>query len=469
VALARALTVALGGMLAALSLTTIGVAWTYVGEAFPGFLPAANGIVSQLELPDWPGARAGLRFNDWIAEIDGAPIAGGGAVWAHVRSVPLGTSATYTLNRQGILGTVTRSEVTVATRVFGLADFFTVFVPLWATGIFVAFSGLLLYALRPDEAASRVFLGTSAALSVLLLTGFDYYSSHLFHRLTPFASAVFLGTLLHLALLLPQAKAPLVRRRYVPLAMYAPSLIVGLGLQATMFNDIQSFVVFTNVAFLISTLSIGVFTASALQLSRTSRSSSIRRQARIQAVGIGVVSAIPLLIATLTALGGASFPMGVVVPLGAGFALIAPYSLASLLEEDRVIGFFFRERYQRVQSLRRLSQDLVGASALSEIAAAVTTHLHTSISRRSELIFVLERLGLSERARLGSEGTASEASVGAAIEGFTNVASFPARHFAIRREDSLVGTLAVAASWRGFAHKPPSPSNEHSPPAPSRI
>ena len=135
---ARALTIALGGMLAALSLITLGVGWSYVGAAFPGFLPAANGIVSQLELPDWPGARAGLRFNDWVAEIEGVPISEGGAVWTHAGAVPLGTPVTYTVNHLGLLGTVTPLTVTIPTRTFGLADFFTVFVPLWATGVFGA-------------------------------------------------------------------------------------------------------------------------------------------------------------------------------------------------------------------------------------------------------------------------------------------------------------------------------------------
>src|SRR5690606_31432431 len=59
-------------------------------------------------------------------------------------------------------------------------------------------------------------------------------------------------------------------------------------------------------------------------------------------------------------------------------------------------------------------------------------------------ILVLERLGLSERARLGSEGATSETSVREAVAGGGHIGSLTAaRHFAIRTEDLLVATLAV--------------------------
>jgi signal transduction histidine kinase len=100
--------------------------------------------------------------------------------------------------------------------------------------------------------------------------------------------------------------------------------------------------------------------------------------------GVGLVLAVPLFTATLTSIGGASLPMGLLVPLAAGLGLV-PYSLATLLDEDRVVRFVFKERYRRSQTQRLLSQMLASASSVRLVADAAVDVVHRVLGASAEL------------------------------------------------------------------------------------
>src|SRR5690348_10348722 len=92
-----AIAIALGALLLAARTTVTSRAW--VGRVFPGFLVRPDGIVASIGLAGWPGAAvAGLRGSRVVA-VDGAAVASGADVYAHVGRVAPGAAVRYAVRR----------------------------------------------------------------------------------------------------------------------------------------------------------------------------------------------------------------------------------------------------------------------------------------------------------------------------------------------------------------------------------
>ena len=92
------------GILGSLSIASIiFAAGQWVAKPFPGFFIHANRSVGPYFLPTWTGGQSGLRTLDQVVAVNGLPLVTRDQLYSQVRSVPAGTTFTYSINRAGQL------------------------------------------------------------------------------------------------------------------------------------------------------------------------------------------------------------------------------------------------------------------------------------------------------------------------------------------------------------------------------
>ncbi|MBK8258144.1 MAG: HAMP domain-containing histidine kinase [Polyangiaceae bacterium] len=286
-------------------MAVIGLSATgYYRKPFPGVLLDADGVVSSLGLPSWPGFRQGLAFPDRLVSVGNRDLSGEPG---KVRAKALDSAA----ERAGQGGLVhacfeTRRQpkplcVDLPVQPLSpLAWWLFAGMPLIIGAAFVA-AGVTALLASPRGRLSRTFAFSSAWYALFLFTLFDYHTSRLFVPLFHLAYAIGpLGCFI-LPLRLPDDAAVLERRRWLVPAAYG----VGVSLAAALLVAHAvgaSTVGLRNVCAVLLGVSF-IFFASAI-LYRFARAKGPRRKALRMLVGAMVPAHAPIGVAFLLALAG---------------------------------------------------------------------------------------------------------------------------------------------------------------------
>jgi hypothetical protein len=65
---------ALVGIMAVVCLSSFVGALSWLNKPFPGFLLYKEASVGSFKSSEWPGIKAGLKFHERIAAVDGKPV-----------------------------------------------------------------------------------------------------------------------------------------------------------------------------------------------------------------------------------------------------------------------------------------------------------------------------------------------------------------------------------------------------------
>jgi transcriptional regulator with GAF, ATPase, and Fis domain len=204
----------------------------FIGRPWAGFGMLPDGSVAPLALsPVRIGAEGrGLAFDDRIVAVDGVPVADAADVRAVVERAGPDVPLRYTV-RRGSEGSL---DVVVPTTTFTAADWSELFLPPLAGGLALGLTlGLLPLLARPDLVTTRLFF--LANLGIAVNFGFLASDAYVVHHLPRWGfifTGLAIGSLLHLALLMPQARAPLTTHRWPTLSVIYGSAAAQAGLLA---------------------------------------------------------------------------------------------------------------------------------------------------------------------------------------------------------------------------------------------
>lgn len=216
------LALVLAGWFATVAVESLGL----LGNGFPGFFVWDNGYLASFHNADWTGIAQGLPLNGGrIASVDGAPFAGGKALFDAAAALPLGSPIAYEV--VGVDG-VTRSFV-VPTMSFGWIDYLgTIGVYLWnALVCFVV--GIAALYLRPAHLQARAFAASMTLLGLVLLLAIDLNTAYRFVPWYLLCEALLPASVFAFGLVFPTVRVAPERTRRVFGAFYTVAACFGLA------------------------------------------------------------------------------------------------------------------------------------------------------------------------------------------------------------------------------------------------
>ncbi len=200
----------------------------FIGRPWSGFGMLPDGSVAPLTLSPLrlPEVARPLQFDDRVIAVDGAAVDGAAGVRAAVERAGPGAPLRYTVRRRG----AGEFEAVIPTTVFSASDYAELFLPLLLGGLLGIAVGLLPVLIRPDSTPARLFfLGQIAVAVNFAFLASDAYLVHQLPRWGFVFTALAVGTLLHLALVMPEVRAPLrTHPRATLAAIYGAATLAGI-------------------------------------------------------------------------------------------------------------------------------------------------------------------------------------------------------------------------------------------------
>jgi signal transduction histidine kinase len=277
----------------------------YYGKPFPGVLVDAEGVVSSLGLPSWPGFHAGLGFPDRLVSVAGEDVSNRHGA-ARARALDQAVERRGPGSEIDACFESARPEphvrcVTLPIRPLEpLAWWLFAGLPFLIGAAFVGAGVIAMFA-SPAGRLSRTFAFTSIWYALFLFTLFDYHTSRLFVPVFHLAYAIGpLGCFI-LPLRLPDDVPLLLKRPRLVYAAYGVGAALAAALMLTHALG-RSTVGLRNVCAVLLGLSFIFFACTVLL--RFSRAEGARRDALRVLVGAMVPAHAPIGLAFLLALAG---------------------------------------------------------------------------------------------------------------------------------------------------------------------
>jgi signal transduction histidine kinase len=170
----------------------------WIGVPFSGFFLLANRVVPSVSLPHWAITQHRHIYQQTLIAVNEQPVATSEEAYALVRSLPLGSPITYTLEKNG-----QTTQVVFPSVLFTLKDYCLLFGAYLLNGLAITFIGLGVWFLKPTAPASRALLSLGLSAGVWALTAADLYSPSWFFRVHIIGEAFFPASFVHLALVFP--------------------------------------------------------------------------------------------------------------------------------------------------------------------------------------------------------------------------------------------------------------------------
>lgn len=188
-------------------------------DIYPGFFTYSNAMVSITQRNSWNGVRAGLRPLDVIIKVNNQEVKSGNEIYRIIEERPAGTEFEYNV-LQGTDEKVVRvrsSKLTVRDKIF------TFYLP-YSIGLLFLLMGGVVFFIKMQERANRIFLIFCSLIGIFFTTGFEVNTTYAYSRiwlLYPFFGAASL----HLFLTFPEERR---RVKTYPGLLAIPYLIVGI-------------------------------------------------------------------------------------------------------------------------------------------------------------------------------------------------------------------------------------------------
>jgi signal transduction histidine kinase len=305
----------------ALALTCGITSTRWIHTQFPGFFVLANRVVASVSLPSWPVANHSHTYQQAVVAVNGTLITSSKELYAIVRQLPLETAVTYTLEKNK-----KRSQIIVPTRTFTLRDYVFLFGSYIMSGLALALTGLVVWALNPKVPASQALFITGIAGSLFAFTGLDLYGPHWFFRLHIMAEALFPAGLLHLALVFPVDR---VRHHRAALLSIPYVVTGGLTIAYELFlHRPEAYSLIHNLSTLYGGLAGVALFSSTVWAYFTTDSHLVRQKIRVVLLGFLSGFALPALLMLSSGVTGGGVSVNyagftvILFPLSLGYAIV---------------------------------------------------------------------------------------------------------------------------------------------------
>lgn len=199
-----------------------------VGQPFPGFLIAHDGIVMSIGRGEWSGAVDPRIPFSQVVDIVGAPVADAGEIAAYTAGLRPGDPVTYRFRKAGEVFTAA-----VPVRLFTTQDFLALYGNYFLVGLTFALAGLwALLRLGPQvKAVFPFFLMCESSAFCLLMAG-DVYGPYWFTLPYLAVQCVVPATALHFAALFPEPLGGRAARVAALAVIYAGSALLAAAMIA---------------------------------------------------------------------------------------------------------------------------------------------------------------------------------------------------------------------------------------------
>ncbi len=320
------------------------------------------GVVAQEIAPDSPGARAGIRAGDILAEIDRTPVDTEADVVARLHRSANGDTLTYTLIR-----TKTREPLRLAlapipsgTRLYYL---------LAPVGIFSLLVGAGVRFRRPDNQATLHFFWLTVAFFGVLAFSFSGRLDTLdwvFYWADVVATLLFPPLIVHFALVFPERPDSWAHsdagRTALPL-LYLPAVLLFAARVSALMRAHQQGAVFSNVVTLVERgellcFGVGLIVGLGIMIRALGRARSVTARRQLRWIVGG------------TAFGAVPFVFGYAIPFALGFTPVPGAEATAVLLAVVPLAFasaIVRYRLMDVEVI--IKRALVYAAAFAAIAA----------------------------------------------------------------------------------------------------
>jgi PAS domain S-box-containing protein len=321
------------------------------------------GVIAQEIAPDSPGARAGVRPGDILAEIDRQPIDSTADVVAHFHHASNDAATTYTLLRTKTRETL---RVELAPIPSGARALYFILAPV---GIFSLLVGAGVRFRRPDNQATLHFFWLTVAFFGMLAFSFSgrldtldwimYWADVVCTLLLP-------PLIVHFALVFPERPDSWAHsdsgRTTLPL-LYLPALLLFAARVSAMMRVHQQGAVFSNVVTLVERgelicLAAGLIVGLGIMIRALGRARSVTARRQLRWIVGG------------TAFGAVPFVFGYAIPFALGFTPFRGADVTAVLLGVVPLAFasaIVRYRLMDVEVI--IKRALVYAAALAAIAA----------------------------------------------------------------------------------------------------
>jgi PAS domain S-box-containing protein len=320
-------------------------------------------VVAQEIAANSPGARAGLRVGDILAEVDRAPVDSEADVVAKLHAAAVGASVTYTILRTETRQPLRLSLAPIPSGTRGL------YYVLASVGIFSLLVGAVVRFRRPDNQATLHFFWLTVAFFGMLAFSFSgrldtldwviYWADVTAMLLLP-------PLIVHFALVFPERPDSWAHtdagRTALPL-LYLPALLLFAARIAALVRARPQGTVFSNVITLVERgeficLGLGLVVGLAIMIRALGRARSVTARRQLRWIVGG------------TAFGAVPFVFGYALPYALGFTPVRGADLTAVLLGVVPLAFasaIVRYRLMDVEVI--IKRALVYAAALAAIAA----------------------------------------------------------------------------------------------------
>ncbi|MFX1553422.1 MAG: zinc ribbon domain-containing protein [Promethearchaeota archaeon] len=294
-----------------------------LGKPFTGFQLLKNRAVVG-------GLESGMKPFDLIEAVDGKEVKSSPEIMEIVRSVPLGTTLHYTVNRKDEV-----VNVPVKTRLFSPQGFFwTIAIP-FTIGIGYLLIGMITFITQSAEKYRLIFLVLCTTVFIARITNFDFYSTHRFTELFLFCWVLMPGIFFHLGFTYPEEKEFIKNRRWLISLPYYVAVILFIVLMAFFYSPTEELVLFVMAIFSYFTLSFVVLLISLAHSSLRASSPINRMRAKVVFLG-SCGSLIPIFSILISYLFRVN--LGVFAVTSQAFSLLFPFTLGYAMIRHQLFG-----------------------------------------------------------------------------------------------------------------------------------
>ncbi len=206
---------------------------------FLGFLLDPNLVSSDIQEPHWPAKQidSPIKYPERLLKIDETPVNDAGDVQEILSSHELGDEVTLTLTQptdSRVLptdGMPSQRQVSVPLTYLGGGGIWNQFWVFYFVGIFILFTGVWTFRIRPDAEAAQMFALLAAAGALAVGALFDMNSTQYFVRLWAAALSLFGSFNLLLVFVFPYRIGIVERYPWIKWFILLPGVVIAVWAQ----------------------------------------------------------------------------------------------------------------------------------------------------------------------------------------------------------------------------------------------
>ncbi len=324
----------------------------WINKPFPGFLIYDFPNAGSMNMKDWSGRNAGVKFLERLVTVDGQDVWSGEEVVEMVRRKPPGDTVRYVFEGKEDLHTI---DLPVG--MFSARDFFMVFFLTYLGGVVVFGLGFVVFLLKPNVTNSWVFFMLAFFLGLYMITAFEIQSTYMFVEFHYLSLCLGSALFFHLGTIFPEKKRIIIKYPFLEYIIYIPAVIIAAGYQIYIFGSeeilstgayswLPVYKSMSKANRLFQLFCIACLMLFVLHAVFRATSTNARKRARMILFGVSIAFVPPAAIMMLANFFKVSFPWNFLVFFVIFFPAAISYSITrhNLFDADiiirRTVGYF---------------------------------------------------------------------------------------------------------------------------------